>query len=197
MRAKGEKVPPTASRAAWADRGGARSAGSVRLLMSDLIFLKEYDGQTVEELVALEGTHRVDSLVCAFATALWTKANRHGLESLTEEELIVLAVETMEQQVMNGGFWHFVLHNLTYAADIVEALQRIGCPITAAITATALEAMRLPELTFEAVWEAREREDPERDRVIGECNEQFFRYPEDIARALYEFIKVNIGRISF
>jgi hypothetical protein len=155
--------------------------------MSELIFLKQYDGQTVEDLIALEDTHRIDSLVCAFEEALWNKANRNGLESLTEEEYIVLAVETMEQQVMNGGFSHFAHNNLTYAADIVEALQRIGCPVSAKITETALAAIRLPELI----------RDPERDRVIGECNEQFFRYPEDIARSLFAFIKANKGRISF
>ena len=58
--------------------------------MSELIFLKQYDGQTVEDLIALEDTHRIDSLVCAFEEALWKKANRNGLESLTEEEYIVL-----------------------------------------------------------------------------------------------------------
>ena len=153
---------------------------------------------TVEMLEGLTEPH--SGTVELFGTA-WRKGQDRALQErlgvqlqdtqladkLMVEEYIVLAVETMEQQVMNGGFSHFAHNSLTYAADIVEALQRIGCPVSAKITETALAAIRLPELI----------RDPERDRVIGECNEQFFRYPEDIARSLFAFIKANKGRISF
>jgi hypothetical protein len=46
--------------------------------MPDLNWLDEYSGQTVDELLALEGEYRLDSLVLAFEQALDQKTERAG-----------------------------------------------------------------------------------------------------------------------
>src|SRR5439155_6192926 len=66
-------------------------------------WLNGYSDQSVEQLLSLEGEYRTDSLVLAFEEAINQKAQREGMQSLTEEERIVLAVEALEREVNNGG----------------------------------------------------------------------------------------------
>jgi hypothetical protein len=43
-------------------------------------FLEGYDGQTTEQLLAMENEYRIDSLVLAFEDAFaWIKANRGSI----------------------------------------------------------------------------------------------------------------------
>jgi len=44
--------------------------------MADLIWLDGYSGETTEQLLALERTHRIDSLILAFEQALGQKETR-------------------------------------------------------------------------------------------------------------------------
>ncbi len=70
--------------------------------MPDLQWLDRYSGETVDELLALEGKYRIDSLVLAFEQAIDQKAARVGGEYLTDVERIILAVEALEREVNNG-----------------------------------------------------------------------------------------------
>ena len=87
-----------------------------------------YDGHSVEELVALEGKYRVDSLVSTMNSVLLEKMEQVGAESMSEEEMIVMAVEAMTVQVNNGGYLQFFSNSSgRFTPIIVEALRRIGC----------------------------------------------------------------------
>jgi hypothetical protein len=57
--------------------------------MTDPEFLEAYDGQSLDELLAMETTHRIDSLLLAMEAALDTKARS---ASLSREERIILVV---------------------------------------------------------------------------------------------------------
>ncbi len=165
--------------------------------MAELTWLDGYSGQTVERLLALEGTHRIDSLVLAFEQALDQKAAREGMQSLTDEERIVLAVEALEREVNNGGYHQFFVNSSReFAPVIVEALRRIGCPRTAEITQTAITARRLPALTAEAIEETVYAEDAERDEILDRCDGQYFGGSENIEGQLFAFIEANKSRIS-
>ena len=59
-------------------------------------WLDGYSGQTTDELIALEGEYRTDSLVLAFEQALMAK------DELTDEEKVVLAVEALERMSLPG-----------------------------------------------------------------------------------------------
>ena len=101
--------------------------------MTDLKWLDQYTGQTTDELIALEGEYRTDSLVLAFEQALDQKTARAGTEELTAEERVVLAVEALEREVNNGGYGQFFTNDSNeYTPIIVDALMRIGCGDTAA-----------------------------------------------------------------
>ena len=46
--------------------------------MPDLLWLDNYSGETTDELLAMEGRYRTDSLVLVFEQALEQKAAREG-----------------------------------------------------------------------------------------------------------------------
>ncbi len=159
--------------------------------MSELKWLKEYSGQTVDELLSLEGEYRIDSLIVAFHQAVDQKAAREGDDALNPEERTVLAIEALETEVNNGGYSQFFLNSSReYAPTIVAALVRIGCPITAEITQRAIDALPLPSLTAEAI-EAAMADDEVSGDDLNECDNSYYKSGEDIAGQLFAFIKKN------
>ena len=164
--------------------------------MSDLPFLQNYSGQTVEQLLSLEGAYRIDSLVLIFEEALLKKAFRDGDLSVSDEERVILAVEALEREVNNGGYSLFFENSTReFAPFIVQALVRIGCPKTAEITQRAIDALHLPTLTVEAI-EAALASCNESEEDLNECDTSYYKTPEDIAGHLFAFIKKNKNSIK-
>src|SRR5213592_1958422 len=118
--------------------------------MSEFQWLDGYSGETVDELIALEGKYRTDSLVLAFEQAMDQKAARVGDCKLTDEERIILAIEAIEREVNNGGYGQFFVNSSReYALIIVNALRAIGCTKTAEITQKALMIVQKTPMTNE------------------------------------------------
>jgi hypothetical protein len=141
--------------------------------MSDR-FLEGYGGRTTEQLLAQAGEYRIDSLVLAFEEGI----QRKGLHppDITPQEEYVLAVESLEREVNNGGYGQFFV-NLSheYAGVIEEALLAIGCPKVAAITRDAIAA----------------RGRAGEDAALAACDDRYFANDEAIADRLFEWIKGN------
>lgn len=166
--------------------------------MKDLPFLDGYAGQSVDELIALESTHRIDSILMAFDQALGQKEHREGRPALSTEEVTIMAVEALQGEVNNGGYEQFFQNtSVEYAPDIVAALQRIDCPECARITQKAIDALQLPTLTVEKIEMTMEEDDEERDEIMEACDDEFFEYPDPIEEKLFAFIKANRGKIRF
>src|SRR5262249_52433074 len=119
--------------------------------MPDLQWLDRYNGETFDELVALEGTYRTDSLVLAFEQAMDQKAARVGENKLTAEERVILAIEALEREVNNGGYGQFFVNTPEYAPIIVDALRRIGCPKVAEITDRAVKVAQNTAMTDDEI----------------------------------------------
>ena len=104
---------------------------------------KEFDGhsgQTLEEILALEEDLDQESLFSAIWTALWPKYDRVGLDGLSQEEKIVLAVMTLDFEVYNGGYHQFFTNSSReFSPIIVDALQRVGCTKAAGLTQQAID----------------------------------------------------------
>lgn len=164
--------------------------------MQERTWLEGYSGQTVDELLALEKTHRLDSLTLAFEQALDQKAAREGMKSLTREERTVLAVEALEREVNNGGYHQFFVNAMHFAPLILEALRRIECSHTAAITEAAIQALRLPELSAAEIEKVIYDDDDERDDKLGECDGQYFEYLDNIEGQLFAYIRANKSKVS-
>ncbi len=166
--------------------------------MSGAEWLDEYSGQTTDELIALQGKYRTDSIVLAFEQALSQKAERVGPEGLTEEERVVLAIEALEREVNNGGYWQFFVNSSNeYASILVDALNRIGSAAAAGLTQQAIDVLGIDgPLTVEAIERAMEDESDERDDRLGECDGCYYRVVGDLAGPLLEFIKGNRDKIT-
>jgi hypothetical protein len=163
--------------------------------MSDLPWLDGYSGQTVDELLSLEGKYRLDSLVVAFHQALEQKSAREGGDALSIEERLIPAIEVLESEVNNGGFAQFFVNSSNeYVPMIVQALLRIGCPKTADIKQKAIDALHLPTLSVEAIETAMAK--GESGEALDACDALYFKGEEDIADKLFAFIKVNKDAFS-
>ena len=150
-----------------------------------------YSGESADELLALAATHRVDSLAVAFEEALGRKAFKLGAHSLSVPERDVLAIEAMEREVNNGGFKQFFTNSSSeFASTLLEALRRVGCPQTAAITERALGA--LPPgvaLTVEGLDAEMATANARRDEELDACDQAYFAAREDIAGALIGYLQ--------
>ncbi len=155
-------------------------------------FLDRYEGQSTEELLALDRTFRVDSLVLAFEQAIQGKSP----ESISIEESYVLAVEGLEREVNNGGYSQFFGNSSGEFASIIEAaLRAVGCPKTADITRDAIAALRVETLTAEVVAAAAVNEDESVQQALAACDDRYFANDEPIAERLFRWIAANKDRV--
>jgi hypothetical protein len=156
-------------------------------------FLPAYGGQSTDELLALAGRYRIDSLVLAFEQAIQSKAPT----AISREESWVLAVEALEREVNNGGYAQFFINSSNLFASTIEAaLRAIECPRTAEITRDAVAALNLEgEPTPAAVEKAAMAENHAVQQALARCDERYFANDEPIADRLFAWIGTNRGRI--
>jgi hypothetical protein len=165
--------------------------------MSDLQWLDGYSGESVDELIAPEGTYRIDSLVLAFEQGMDQKAARIGQQKLAAEERVILAIEALEREVNNGGYGQiFVNSSREYSQIIVDARRRIGCPKTAEITQKALRIVQEAPMSDEEIENGTWEDNEERQDALGERDSLYFKGPENIEEILFAFIKANRARIE-
>lgn len=166
--------------------------------MSELSWLAAYSGESVDELIALASSHRIDSIVLAFEQALQERAAQIGLGQLHEAEVTVLAVEALEREVNNGGYHQFFFNTPEFAPLIVEALERIACPDTSRISADAISLIGLCHpFTAEQVQQALEN-DPEGNLIeilYDRCDKPYYDSAEPIAERLFEYLCKNRASI--
>lgn len=161
-------------------------------------WLEGCSGQSVEELLSLQGKYRTDSLVLAFEQAIGQKAEREGMQSLTDEERIVLAVEALEREVNNGGYHQFFANSSReLTTTVVAALQRIGCKKTASITRKAIKALGTTDLTADAIDAAMAGDDEQLVANLKRCDDSYYQGEEPIAERLFAFIQANKTSVRF
>jgi len=166
--------------------------------MEDKIFLEEYGGQSVDELIELEDTHRADSIILAFEEALSRKSEQKGESSINNVERVILGIEALEREVNNGGFDQFFTNpSYVFVPEIVTYLEIISCLKTAAIAQKAIEALDLDTLDFDSIVDRINEDDKKLISILGVCDDVFYQYPDDIEAKLFEYIKANRESIKF
>ena len=164
--------------------------------MPELKWLDMYSGQSVDQLLSMEGEYRIDSLIVAFHQAIDQKRAREGDDSLSMEERMILAIQALESEVNNGGYEQFFINGSNeYAPMIVQALVRIGCRRTAEITQKAIDALHLVNPNVEAIEAAMASGDADVN-AMSECDNSYFKSGEDIGGQLFSFITQNKDAIS-
>jgi hypothetical protein len=162
--------------------------------------LQQFEGwrsESTEELIALEGKYRLDSLVGAFEEALRAKDSKVGREALSEAELVVLTVAAFEREMKGGGYAHvFRKSSKAYAPYFVDSLDRIGCHDAAEHTQQAIYALGIGDyLGADAIDRAMAEENEDRGFVMDACTDEYLYVADEVAGALFEYIKANRGEI--
>ena len=157
-------------------------------------FLEAYDGQTTEQLLAMEADYRIDSLVLAFEQALQM---REPQAPITTQERYVLAIEGLEREVNNGGYGQFFLNSSHQFVDVIEdALRAVGCPKTADITRDAIAVLAIAgPLTGAKAEEVVCAGNESVAAALNACDDRYFANDEPIAYRLFEWIRANQASI--
>ena len=160
------------------------------------VFLDSYTGQSVEELIALQKTHRIDSLVLAFESAL--DAKKESGQEVSGVELVILAVEALEREVGNGGYSQFFYNSsVEYAPIIVDALRSIGCNEIADLTQKAIDLLGVKSLDPEEIEERMDPDDEELEDSLSKLDDIYFNEVNDVpGYALFDYIKNNRENIK-
>lgn len=155
--------------------------------MAEKQWLEAVGNRTIEQIIQLEDTHRIDSIVVAIEDALLEKAD------LTAAERIVLVIEAMEREVNNGGFNQFFFNSSNeYAGELVSALRQIGAPNVAEIAERALRTVGAqPDWTCDQYEVASVDPDETTMAELNACDDAYYASDEPIAEKLFEFIKAN------
>jgi hypothetical protein len=160
-------------------------------------WLNGYSGQTTDELIALEGTFRTDSIVVAFAQAIAQKAARLGDAHLSTPERVVLAVEAVEDRVNGDGFDSLLRYESALVQDIVPSLVAIGADAVADLARAAIEALDLDgPITASAIESAMDEENDARDKRLDALDRRYYKKAGDLAEPLLAFIKSNRDQIT-
>ncbi len=160
---------------------------------SDTPFLESYDGQSTDELIALEEQFRIDSIVLAFEAALDEK------RELSSAERVVLSIEAIEREVNNGGFNQFFVNSSRqFAPYIVDAFTSIGCPQTAELCQKAIDLLGVEDLfDSDALEDAACEADDDLMEQFNSLDEIYYDGAEEpIAVKLFDYIKENRQAIS-
>jgi hypothetical protein len=160
--------------------------------MAEAKWLDGVGGRSLDQLIQLAATHRIDSIVIAIEDALLEKAE------VSATEQVVLAVESMEREVNNGGFEQFFCNaSVAYAPVLVSALEQIGAPKTAEIADRAASV-----LGAESDWPSERYEvavskvDESTQAELSACDNAYHSSGEALADLLFEFIKANKADIE-
>ncbi|MCI0581594.1 MAG: DMP19 family protein [Chloroflexi bacterium] len=165
--------------------------------MTDRPFLDAYSGQSTDELIALDGTYRTDSIVLAFEQAIGQKAARIGDQRLTMAERVVLAVEALEREVNNDGYDGLFRNAPEHVPDLASALTAIGRDDVASLTRSAIDVLGVDDpLTPTAIHAAIEIDNDERDARLSELDETYYETAGDLAGPLIAFIVANSAEIE-
>jgi hypothetical protein len=164
---------------------------------TDPRWLGGYDGQSTDELIALEGPYRTDSIVSAFEQAIGRKASRLGDDRLTPPEQTVRAVEVMERDVNHDGFDGFFASNAHLVPGLVDALRTIGAARAAELAREAIGVLGIEgPITAEAVRSAMDRNDDARNDALGMVDQAYYAAKIDLAPMLMAFIRDHRDQIQ-
>ncbi|MFC5863341.1 DMP19 family protein [Acidicapsa dinghuensis] len=165
--------------------------------MNKLPYLQDYSGQSLDESISLHGSVQTYSINFAIERALDRQFGYEDSPLLTNYQRVILAVQNIEREVMNGGFNLFFLNSSSeFVRYVVDALQQIDCPKTAGLARRAIETLELSDLSGIAIREKIMKDNAVRKGILNELDQQFFKYEEHLDEKLFAWIKENRKHIT-
>jgi len=165
--------------------------------LTDLGWLDGYTGQSIDEILSFESTERPPVLLATIEDALRRRVKERS--GWTGVERMVLSVQSLVNEVNNGGFHQFFFNSSRqHAPAITDDLRRIGCDEAANITRRAVDALGLEHQTAEDIQRVIASEGS-RDRLrdpLRACDEAFYALAEDIPAKLLSYVRRHADGIN-
>ena len=156
-----------------------------------------YQGQSTGQLLALVPTHRHDMVVAAFVDGLTAKRERLGLDALSAEERVVLAVEAVERDVNSDGFDGLFRWSADLAPYFVSSLIAIGRPDVAELASQAIDALHLPgDVTPGAIRAALDNESDARDGRLERLDQRYYSLALNMADDVLRWVEAHRASIE-
>lgn len=155
----------------------------------------EQDKVNTKSLDQILGLEDETDIVIEIGQLLWEKSkDDKDFESLTAIERNILYIEMLEAQVNNGGFDQYFFNSSgEYAHETLIALKEIKAPQMAEILNRAIRAF--PVLPIPKDTEQRREYMEDIPENVSECwgklDDEFYKYPENLARLVIEYVKSN------
>lgn len=116
-------------------------------------------------------------------------------DDLSENEKLFVYIENLEREINNGGFNQYFF-NLSgnHAQETVQALKKIKANKTATLLEKAIEQFPDSNVPSDRIerQEIMEKVEDKADEVWDELDNSFYKYEDDIAELLLDFVKNNI-----
>jgi hypothetical protein len=116
------------------------------------------------------------------------------IERLTESQKTVLIVENLEREINNGGFNQFFFNSSgDFAHETVTALRTIKAFKTADIVSKSISAwpnQKVPK-DRKKRQELLEEIAENADKVWNECDQEFYKYQDNIGILLLDYVRLN------
>ncbi len=120
-----------------------------------------------------------------------------SIESLNEEQRVFYITQVLEMEVNNGGFSQFFFNSDgIFANELVESFEKIGAVKTVEICKKAVSIFgdEIPTDRDEIqniLVPDDEKEEEKIEKLLNECDNEFFEYEDDLVELNYQFIINN------
>jgi Domain of unknown function (DUF4375) len=155
-----------------------------------------YDGDVsgaMDDFITLERAYRVDSLVSALDSALERQGTPNG-RPLTDVELTVIAVNSLEERVNTGGYASFFNYDREMAPIILRSLAAIGATECADLTKKALDIRGVAD--FLTGKSGEDTLDEATEEVLNQIDQRYFDAGIAMCDPIWEYVKANRDKIS-
>ena len=152
----------------------------------------------IEEALQLNDPNKT---ILQIGKVIWkkTETSDDDFSNLTQPEKVFIFIDMLEAQVNNGGFDQFFFNSTgTYAHECLDAYNQIGAFKTTAIIYEAIK--NFPTLPVPKDTTTRRLLMQNLDDSTGEAwntlDEQFYKYEEDIAGLVIDYIKKHKSQVG-
>jgi len=152
-------------------------------------------GSTYEEVFKHKDNAEPHELLSNLSSIIMYKEQEHGIESLSQQERYIYAVDGMLTEVNNGGFNQFFFNSTgELAYDLVPALEVIGSIKLKDIAARAIDIFgKIPSLDEDSRYAHLEKitQDDEL-QLWEECDDEFYDCDEQIESMAIKYSEKNL-----
>ncbi|TQV70795.1 DUF4375 domain-containing protein [Exilibacterium tricleocarpae] len=152
-------------------------------------------GRTYKDVLRCKDEAEPYQLLSNLSAIIMYKEQSHGLESLSQEERYIYAVDGMLTEVNNGGFYQFFFNStgeLSY--DLVPALEVIGSTLFKTIALKAVKIFgEIPSLDEDSRYSHLDSiTENDELQLWDKCDSEFYDCGEEIESMALAYAQINL-----